>query len=266
MSIKTAVITGATSGLGAAYARHFAKEGYSLIITGRRKEKIEAVAQEIRERYGVTVEIVLAELSQDQGLQSVVDTLAGRPVDILVNNAGFGVVSYYQQTERGPLLQMAKVNVLAPIILIHAVLPGMIERKSGTVINIASEGAFIVIPKNAVYAGAKAFLKTFTEGLSLDLYGTGVRVMAVCPGLIHTDFHEKLGMPKSRQKNHGIIHWMEPEEVVALSIKDLYKGKTVSIPGFHTKLLIAVSSILPKKLYYKVMRSFGDKKKGRSRN
>lgn len=260
MNTKTAVITGATSGIGAAYARYFAKEGYNLVITGRQKEKIGAVAQDIRESFGVEVDVILAELSQQDSTWAVANQLKGRRVEVLVNNAGFGVISHYQDSETEPMLQMAKVNVVAPLILIHAVLSGMIERKCGTIINISSEGAFVVIPKNAVYSGAKSFLKTFTEGLYLDLYGTGVRAMAVCPGLTHTNFHEKLGMSKNRQQNHGIIKWLEPEDVVVRSIKDLQKGKVVSIPGFHTKLLISLLSLLPKRLYYKTVRSFSGKK------
>ncbi len=257
MNTKTAVITGATSGIGAAYARHFAKEGYNLVITGRRKEKIEAVAQELRAGFGVAVDVVLAELSEEPGIQEVVNALSGRPVEVLINNAGFGVVNYYQLSEQEPLLQMAKVNVVAPLMLINAVLPGMLTRKSGTIINVSSEGALVVIPKNAVYSGAKAFLKTFTEGLSLDLYGTSVRAMTVCPGLTHTDFHEKIGMSRASQHNHGVIQWLEPEEVVALSIKDLNKGKVVSIPGFHTKLLVTLLKLMPKRLYYRAARDFG---------
>ncbi len=260
MQNKTAVITGSTSGIGAAYADKFAQQGYDLVLTGRRKEKIEEAAAWIRKKYNVKAEVVLAELSQPEGIQKVIDSMKGKTIEILVNNAGFGAVSLYQTADLKVMEQLAKVNVLAPMELIHAVLSGMVERGSGTIINISSESVYMIIPNNAVYSGAKAFLKSFTEGLYMDLMGTGVKVLAVCPGLTHTDFHEKMGMEKARQVNRGQIRWMSPEEVVELSLKDLEHGKVVSIPGNHTKILTHLLNMMPRKSYYKFMYQFSEKK------
>lgn len=260
---KTALITGATSGIGAAYASKFARQGYDLVITGRRKEKIEAAAAQIRQEYNSNVEVILAELSETEGVKKVIDFIGGRKIEILVNNAGFGVSSWYQASDLAAMEQLAKVNVLAPMELIHAVLPGMVERGSGTIINISSESVYMVIPKNAVYSGAKAFLKSFTEGLHLDLMGTGVRVMAVCPGLTHTDFHEKMAIEKSRQTDRGQIKWMSPEEVVEISLRDLERGKVVCIPGRHTKMLAHLLNMMPRKSYYKFMYNFSMKNFGK---
>lgn len=261
MANKTAVITGATSGIGAAYAEAFARQGYDLILTGRRKEKIEAQAEKIRSADSVGVEVVLAELSEEAGIQTVLEAMRGREIDVLVNNAGFGVADRYPDSDLQVMEQLAKVNVLAPMKLIHAVLPDMIRRHSGTVINISSESAYLVMPGNSVYSGVKSFLKAFTECLHLDLDGTGVRVLAVCPGLTHTDFHEKMGIEKSRQTDHGVMHWTSPEKIVELSLKDLQKGKVISIPGFSTKFFIGLLGLLPKKTYYRMVRNIGSKKK-----
>lgn len=253
MENKTAVVTGATSGIGAAYAKIFAEQGYDLIITGRRKEKIDSLAETIREKFQIRVEVVLAELSEEEGIQKVIEKTKGKQIEILVNNAGFGTKSLFYNCDINVAKQLANVNVIAPMELIRAILPDMVKRNSGTIINISSEGAYMIAPKNAVYSGAKAFLKTFTEGLHADLTGTSVKVLAVCPGLTHTDFHEKMGMEKARQSNKGIIRWMAPEEIVSCSLKDLQKGKVICFPGIHTRLMTCILSLIPRKMYYKVM-------------
>jgi len=259
MQNSTAVITGATSGIGAAYAKKFAEKGYDLIITGRRQEKIEALANEVRNSQNVQVEVVLAELSEKEGVHKVIEKMQGKKVDILVNNAGFGDKNLFQDCHLDVAMQMAKVNVLAPMELIRTVLPGMIERKCGTIINISSSSVYLVVSKNSVYSGVKAFLKTFTEALHMDLMGTNVKVMTVCPGLTHTDFHEKMGIDKSKQTDRGLLSWMSCEEVVNSSLKDLEKGKVICIPGMKNKLLIRLLNLLPKKIYDKMMDSFRKK-------
>lgn len=259
MQNKTAVVTGATSGIGAAYAKRFASQGYDLVITGRRKEKIEALAESIRGEHHVRVDVILAELSEKDGIHKVIEGMQGKQIEILVNNAGFGANSLFYECDLAVAEQLANVNVIAPMELIRAVLPDMVKRKSGTVINISSESVYMIVPKNSVYSGAKAFVKSFTEGLHVDLIGTGVKVLAVCPGLTHTDFHEKMGMEKSRQINKGVISWMSPEEVVSCSLKDLQKGKVICIPGLHTKLMTGMLSLLPQKTYYKTMHNLSQK-------
>ena len=259
MENKIAVITGGTSGIGAAYAKRFAKEGYDLILTGRRKEKIEETANQIRKETGAIVSVILAELSLESGISKVAEFIKEKNVEILVNNAGFGVVGYYQQTDLSLMEQLAKVNVLAPMELIRTVLPGMIERGKGTIINISSDGIYMIVPRNAVYSASKAFLKTLTEGLNMDLMGTGVRVIAVCPGLTHTDFHEKMGMDKSRQTDNGSVKWIEPEAVVTASLKDLDNGKIISIPSFSTRAITFILNRMPRNSYYKFMYQFSRK-------
>lgn len=259
MNTKIALITGATSGIGAAFARAYAARGYNLILTGRRKEVIDQVAGKLREDYRIQVRVILVELGLEAGIQELTSQIKDLPIDVLVNNAGFGVSGVFQNADALKLEQLVKVNVLAPIQLIQTVLPGMLARGDGDIINISSESVYLIIPGNAAYSGVKAFLKTFTEGLYLDLLGTGVRVMAVCPGLTHTDFHEKLGMDKSRQINHGPIKWMHADEVVRLALSDLEKGTVVSLPGYENKLLSIGMNMLPRPLYYRLMDRFSRK-------
>lgn len=259
MQNKTAVVTGATSGIGAAYAKRFASQGYDLIITGRRKEKIEALAENIRREHHVNVDVVLAELSEKEGIYKVIEEMQGKQIEVLVNNAGFGISSLFQDCDLGSAEQLANVNVIAPMELIHAVLPDMVERKSGTIINISSTSVYMVIARNAVYSGAKAFLKSFTEGLHLDLMGTGVKVQTVCPSLTRSDFHEKMGIKRSNNQKKSFARWMTPEVVVDCSLRDLKKNKVICIPGRQTKVITGMLGMLPKKTYYKTMYTLSQK-------
>jgi short-subunit dehydrogenase len=259
MQNKIAVVTGATSGIGAAYAKRFASQGYDLVITGRRKEKIEAFAGDIRREHHVSVDVVLAELSEKEGIHKVIEQMQGKQIEILVNNAGFGISSLFQGCDLDNAEQLASVNVIAPMELIHAVLPEMVAKKSGTIINISSTSVYMIIARNAVYSGAKAFLKSFTEGLHLDLMGTGVKVQAVCPGLTRSDFHEKMGVKRSGNQKKSFARWMTPEEVVDCSLRDLKKNKVICIPGRQTKVITGVLGMLPKKNYYRTMYSISQK-------
>jgi short-subunit dehydrogenase len=253
MTNKTAVITGSTSGIGAEFARRFAAEGYDLILTGRRAELIQQLASELTQKYGVSVETLLVELSDEPAVADLAKKLKETNVQVLINNAGFGINQLFYEGDLDSYEQMVKVHVRAPMALTYAVLPGMLASGSGTIINVCSEAVFVPFRKNAMYTATKAFLKSFTECLHMDLLNSGIRVQALCPGLTHTDFHEKLGMDKSRQRDHGMVHWMSPEEVVNGSLHDLERGSVVSIPGFRTKALVFMLGLLPRRTYYRVL-------------
>lgn len=259
MSKKCVLITGATSGIGKAYAQRFAKEGYNLILTGRRKEKIHAFAKELEKEYHVHVETTIVELSNHKEVDEMIQYVMDKRIDILVNNAGFGANNLFHEEDLSILEKMVDVHILATMKLTHAVLPGMILRGEGTIINISSESAFLLIPKNATYSGTKAFLKNFTESLYLDLMDTGVKVQVVCPGFTRTDFHEKMGMDKSRQTDHGLMKWMSPDQVVDIAMRDLAKNKVVCIPGKYTRMLINLFNLFPRRFYYKFMHDFSCK-------
>lgn len=244
-----AVITGATSGLGRAYAKWFGGKGYDLIITGRRKDIIEKRAEEIREAYGCSVEVVLTDLAEEQGTANLLARMDGKPVDVLVNNAGFGLGLEFADSDIKDIRRLIFLQTSAIAELTHYVLRDMKKKHHGTIINISSDGAFAPLPKNVTYAASKRFLVTFTEGLHMELAGTGVRVQVVCPGFIDSDFHEGAGMHVDKKKK-GMFAFRHPETVVAGAMKDYEKGKVVSVPDLAGKLIKVLAGLLPQKVYY----------------
>ncbi len=253
MENKTALITGATSGIGAEFARRFAAQGYSLILTGRRKEKLESFSTELMEKYQVDVEVILAELAEESVLEKMVEKTKEENIHVLVNNAGFGINQLFYEGDLRDYTKMVRVHNQVPMELIYAVLPAMISRDAGIIINVCSEAVFIPVQKNAVYSATKSFLKSFTECLNMDLRNTGVKVQALCPGLTHTDLHERMGLEKSRQKDHGWIHWTTSQEVVNQSLEDIRRGNLISVPGFRTRLMIFLLGLMPRRIYYQFL-------------
>jgi short-subunit dehydrogenase len=261
---KIALITGATSGIGAAFAKKFASEGYDLIVTGRRKEKLNALADELFNRYRVNVEVILIELSNLDDVEAFVDKVKQRDIDILINNAGFATRTTFYEEDLIGQESLVSVHVLIPMKLIHAVLPNMIRKGHGIIINVSSMAAFWALPRTATYSGTKAFLRAFSESLHVELISTGVKVQALCPGLTRTDFHERIGIEKSRQVNKGLIRWMSPEEVVDASLKGLRKNQVVCVPGSLAKLRVLLPTLLPSAQYYKLIHKFFRTRRGGS--
>lgn len=246
---KTAVITGATSGIGRAFADRFAEEGYDLIITGRREDLIQKAAREIIARFGVKVEVVVAELSEEAGVDSVISAAekAGN-VMALVNNAGFGLKRTFLEESLADHLKMVNVHVNATVRLTYALLPHMLQKQDGVIINVSSMAAFLPAPFNTLYGGTKSFVNAFTEALFLEVGSRGISVQSLCPGMTSTHFHEQMGV--GEQVKEYVKHWMTPEEVVEISFCDLAKGKIICIPGWRNKLHVALQRLLPKRVYY----------------
>ena len=249
---RTALVTGASSGIGRAYAVYFAKEDYDLIITGRRLDKLNSLASELREKYNTNTEIIKSEFSMDKDVLKVVDAInSSENIYFLVNNAGYGSG---MELQRSPLLdqmRMLNVHVVASVKLVNAVLPQMIRRKEGAIINVSSIGAYMPAPGNAMYSATKLFLTSFTESLHMELHQHGIRVQCVCPGMTYSDFHNR------RTVGHGLnaakLMWMEPETLVEKSIKSLNGKRIVFVPGIINKSLLGVVSLLPRRLYYLIM-------------
>lgn len=270
-TVKTACITGATSGIGAAFAQKLAGLGFDLILTGRREDKIRRLARKIISETGVKVEVVIADLSREE----IVDELAAKiskadNLEILVNNAGFAVRNFFHYENFSTHRDMLVVHVMAPLRLTHAALPGMVKRGKGAVINVSSTSSFTPFPKNAMYAATKCFLNLFSESLYLELKSTGVKVQVLCPGMTRTDFHERMGFKREDiYKDRGLLKAMEPEEVVEISLKCLKKDKPVCIPGFHNKLTAVLVGWLPRSILYRLLlfrRSRRRKKKAQQEN
>lgn len=248
-----AIITGATSGLGASFARKLASLGYDLVLTGRRKEILEISAEELSRQYGIEVQVILAELADPKDLKAVVDAVKGRDdIEFLINNAGFGINTLFGESPIENETDMVKVHVLAPLELIHAVVPGMIKRGRGSIINVSSLAAFMPLLRNASYAGTKSFLNLFSESIHMELADKGIRVQSLCPGFTRTQFHERLEMEPGEWEILQRFYWMEPEAVVEYALKCLGKKQVICIPGLWNRVIVKLVSMIPKTLYYRL--------------
>lgn len=248
---KIALITGATSGIGAAFAKKFASQGYDLIITGRRKKQIQTLANELKETHRVKIEVIIAELANDNDLEILAKKIeSNENLEMLVNNAGFGMREYFWEENFTTWEEMLKVHTLATMKLSYAALQKMIANKRGTIINVSSitaYGPYTLFPKNTMYSSTKSFMNMFTEYLRLELRYKGIkgiRLQTLCPGWTVTDFFVKLGFdPKQHYRRKGLWTPMQPEEVVERSLKCLEKNKAICIPGFSNKLLVIFNSL-----------------------
>ena len=251
---NVALITGATSGIGEAFAEAFAVRGLDLVITGRRHNELAAVADRLKTEYGGQVEVILGDLSDESHLESLVRRVkAMKNLEVLVNNAGFGTSGGFMEVDESTHRAMLAVHATATMRLTYAALPGMIARKAGAVINVSSIGGFFPFPGNAMYGGTKAFVRYFTESLYLDLLGTGVRVQALCPGMTRTDFHSKIGLnPGEFYRTGGVMKAMTPREVVEVSLKYLEKNDPVCVPGINNRFTFLLCRFLPRRLLYRI--------------
>lgn len=253
----TAFITGATSGIGAAFARKFASMGHDLVLTGRREQKIREISLKLSSDYSINVEVIIAELSDPAGIEKVVKRAAELDnLEILVNNAGYGNTLSFEEDSIENQLRMVTVNDSVPARLAHAVIPGMIRRGGGAIINVSSLAGFIPSPDGVLYGSTKAFLNVFSESLHIILNKYGIKVQALCPGFTRTDFHEKLGYEKGELKNRGLMIWKTAESVVRASYRSLLKNKPVCIPGFLYKFLYLVIKLTPLRwmIYFMTLR------------
>ena len=249
---QVAFVSGATSGIGRAYAVCFAKAGYDLIITGRRLDKLNTLAHELRENFRICVRIIQAELSEENDIQKLIKVIEKHDnIYVLVNNAGFGSGVEFCKNNMAEHMRMLQVHVIVSVKLVYAVLPQMINRKEGTIINVSSLGAYLPAPGNSMYSATKLFLTSFSESLHMELHKQGIKVQCLCPGFTHTDFHARRTSGKMAKSN-GLM-WMEADEVVEKSIKSLSKHNIVFVPGIMNRILIAVTSLIPRRLYYYIM-------------
>lgn len=255
---KYAIITGATCGIGAEFARVFAASGYNLLITGRRTKILEAIALELRKKYSVTVYPLMLELSKKSDITRLLKaiSLAGS-VEVLVNNAGFGCQAPFFEDTYANQEKMLKVHIDATSRITHHTVPCMLRNGGGAIINVSSLAAFTPLSNNLFYSASKAFLTTFSECLHLGLAGKNIRVQALCPGFTKTEFHSNLRAPGVKKQGILSMLWMTAEEVVHSSIKSLKSGrKVIHIPGFINRCILLAIRLVPRTLYYGLARKY----------
>ena len=226
-----AVVTGASSGIGEAYAERLAADGWDLLVVARSGERLRELATRLNQAHRVTVRVVQADLSDAGEVERVGGEIGAMPVDTLVNNAGLAYYMPFADLAAAKAAELVDLNVLAPVLLTQAVLPGMLDRSRGTIINVASLLAFSgaveipFLPKRVVYAATKSFLVTFSQALAAEVGDRGIQVQVVCPGVVRSEFHSRQGMDMSA------VPRMEPGDVVEASLADLADGALVSVPG-----------------------------------
>ncbi|MCV7445206.1 SDR family oxidoreductase [Mycobacterium paraense] len=251
MPRPVALITGPTSGIGAGYARRYARDGYDLVLVARDVDRLTRLAGELEGEAG-GIEILPADLADPADRAKVCDRLAAG-VRVLVNNAGFGTSGDFWSTDPALLQSQLDVNVTAVMHLTRAALPAMLDAGAGTVINIASV-AGLVPGRGSTYSASKAWVISFSEGLAVGLQGTGVGVHAVCPGYVRTEFHTRAGIEMSKLPS---FLWLEVDDVVARSLADIAAGKVISIPGRQYKAIVTAGRLIPRRLARAATRRVG---------
>ncbi|KUI02738.1 short-chain dehydrogenase [Mycolicibacterium acapulense] len=242
MSRPVALITGPTSGIGAGFARRFARDGYDLVLVARDATRLERLAAELRDG-GAAVEVLTADLAEAADRAKVADRLAAG-VQVLVNNAGFGTSGEFWSADYSLLQSQLDVNVTAVMQLTHAALPPMLDAARGTVINVASV-AGLVPGRGSTYSASKSWVVAFSEGLANGLGGTGVGVHALCPGFVRTEFHQRAGIDMDGTPSW---FWLEVDDVVRETMAAVAKGKVVIIPGVQYKVLTTAGRVVPRNL------------------
>ncbi|MFV8054359.1 SDR family NAD(P)-dependent oxidoreductase [Mycobacterium sp. 48b] len=257
MPRPVALITGPTSGLGAGFARRYARDGYDLVLVARDGARLEQLAAELHDEAGAVVEVLPADLASAPDRAKVADRLRAG-VQVLVNNAGFGTSGEFWTADLARLQAQLDVNVTAVMELTHAALPSMIEAGSGTVINVASV-AGLVPSRGSTYSASKAWVVSFSEGLANGLGGTGVGVHALCPGFVHTEFHARAGIDMAGTPS---FLWLQVDDVVRDCLADVAAGKVVIVPGLQYKVLTTGGRVAPRNLVRAITKAVG---KGRGR-
>jgi uncharacterized protein len=255
---STAVVTGASSGIGAEIARELARRGHNLTLVARREDRLRALADELGREHGVRAVVIAADVSTDEGRASMIDRLRadGRDVEVLINNAGYGSAGRFQELDGDKETQMVRINCEAVVALSAEYVPQMVARGRGAVLNVASTAAFQPLPRQATYSASKAFVLTYTEALTADLHGTGVTATALCPGPVPTEFGQVAGIDEGNWDTMPDFAKTTPEETAAAAVRGLEKGKRLVIPGALNHVSAAAGHYTPRSVLLGVMRRF----------
>ncbi len=253
--MPTALVTGATAGIGAAFARQLAARGDDLVLVARDEARLDALADSLPTK----VEVLAADLATDEGCARV-EWRCGEGVDLLVNNAGLGTKGAFHEVPREAEEHQLRLNVRAVLRLAHAALPPMVERGSGAIVNVSSVAGFAPGTRGATYSASKAWVTNFSESLHLQYGARGVRVLALCPGFTRTEFHQRAEMDVSGIPDRM---WLAADDVVRAGLADLAAGKAVSVPGGQYKAIVAMSRLVPPSVRAAVVRRVAARMPGR---
>ncbi|QKV93193.1 SDR family oxidoreductase [Streptomyces sp. NA02950] len=240
--MTTALITGTTAGIGASFASRLAADGHNLVLVARDEKRLHEQAADLHDRHGVEAEVLRADLSEEDGIAAVEARLTDRthPVDLLVNNAGFGNRGRYLEVPLADELRMLRLHCEAVLRLTSAACETMGDRGRGGVINVSSIAAFF---PRGTYGASKAWVVQFTQGAAKDLASSGVRLMALCPGFVRTEFHARAGIKPDSVPNWM---WLDADRLVATALKDFSRGKSLSIPDPRYKTMTGLAKLVPR--------------------
>jgi short-subunit dehydrogenase len=242
--MSTALVTGASAGIGRAFACGLAARGHDLVVVARDRDRLTALATELETEHGVTVEPLAADLVTGVGVDAVIARLRDpkRPVNLLVNNAGVGTFGRFAELDVDPEVAEVELNAVALVRLTHAALGVMATRRAGAVVNVSSVAGYQPTPNSATYGATKAFVNSFTHAVHDEMEGTGVHVMLVCPGFTHTEFHERAGLGPTALP---AFVWRTADQVAAAALRDLDRRRAVSIPGALNHAAAIASRMAP---------------------
>lgn len=247
-----ALITGASAGLGAAFARALAAEGCDLVLVARDEIRLTQARDVLQRQFGVTVEVIPADLGTEAGCTTVADRLASaqRPVDTLINNAGIGLYKQFGQASLADEERMLDLNVRAVLRLTYAAVEAMVARGGGLILNVSSVAAFMPRGAVATYSASKAYVSMLSESLAVQYAGTGLTVSSVCPGFTRTEFHQRAEANMSHVPDWM---WLDADDVARAALADARKGKVTSVPNFKYKAMTSAVRVMPRPLLRKVM-------------
>jgi short-subunit dehydrogenase len=255
---KVVLITGATSGIGRSLARCFAGAGYDLIITARHKDALKITAAELEKQYKVTVTSIVSDLSKPNAAAELYELIKSQPVDVLVNNAGNATYGLFAETDNQALVDLIRLNVESLTHLTRLILPGMVDLRSGRILNVASTAAFQPGPLMAVYSATKAYVLSFSEALRFELKGTGISVTTLCPGATDTSFQKRASFSESNLVKFGM---MSADKVAEEGFRGLMDNRELVIPGFKNKLGTILSRFSPRPVVLRAMNKLNTTRK-----
>jgi short-subunit dehydrogenase len=248
---RVALVTGATAGIGKAFAVRLAADGWDVVLVARDEERLAELAGSLTGTYNVRAEPLRADLSTDAGVVLVEKRLRDTRIDLLVNNAGLSLNTPFLKSTMDRELYLLSVNIQAVLRLTHAALPGMVSRRSGAIINLSSVSGFAATMPGSTYPASKAWVTNFSESIALSVARYGVRVMALCPGFTRSEFHSRAGIDMS--KTPGWM-WLSSSQVVSEALRDLEKGRTLSVPSRKYKILVGIMRHTPTRLLRRLAR------------